>query len=125
MPGHSKGEPPALTPPTRRRWPAALLLTLLLLTAATLFAPGLGAMAAAGNLAQGRPASASSTEKAGLEAGKAFDGSNTTRWSSAFSDPEWLAVDLGTTYEINRVVLLWETAYGKAYALQVSTDGVA
>ena len=29
----------------------------------------------------------------------------------------------GATYSTNRVVLSWETAYGSAYQIQVSTDG--
>ena len=31
-------------------------------------------------------------------------------------------MDLGAIYPINHVVLKWETAYGKAYQIQVSTD---
>ena len=37
------------------------------------------------NVAQGRPASASSTENAGTPASAAFDGNTGTRWSSAFT----------------------------------------
>ena len=53
----------------------------------------------------------------------AVDGLGTTRWSSEFSDPQWLAVDLGAPTEISRVQLVWEAAYGKAYSIQVSPDG--
>ncbi len=74
-----------------------------------------------GNLAQG--AWASSVENAGLSAAAAVDGNASTRWSSAFSDPQWITVDLGAVYSINHVVLNWEAAYGKAYRIQVSTDG--
>lgn len=35
----------------------------------------------------------------------------------------WLLVDLGKAYTINKVVLNWEGAYGKAYKIQTSTDG--
>jgi beta-glucanase (GH16 family) len=55
-------------------------------------------------------------------AAKAVDGNTTTRWSSAFSDPQWLQIDLGTGALISRVVLNWEAAYGKAYQIQVSND---
>ncbi|MCG6499753.1 family 20 glycosylhydrolase [Kitasatospora sp. A2-31] len=75
-----------------------------------------------GNLAQNRPTTASSTETAGLPAAAATDGDTGTRWSSAFSDPQWLQVDLGSTQSIGRVVLRWETAYGKAFQVQLS-DG--
>jgi hypothetical protein len=51
------------------------------------------------------------------------DGNPATRWSSEFSDPQWLAVDLGKPEAISRVELLWEGAYGKEYSVQVSLDG--
>ncbi|MDX6391608.1 MAG: hypothetical protein QOJ73_2671 [Streptosporangiaceae bacterium] len=74
-------------------------------------------------LSQGRPATASSTENAGTPASAAVDGSTTTRWSSAFSDPQWLQVDLGASASITQVVLQWETAYGTAFQIQTSPDG--
>ncbi|GAA2077686.1 discoidin domain-containing protein [Actinomadura alba] len=74
-------------------------------------------------LSQGRPATASSTENAGTAAANAVDGNTGTRWSSAFSDPQWIQVDLGATATINRVVLNWEAAYATAYQVQVSADG--
>ena len=72
------------------------------------------------NLALNRPATASSTESALYPASAAVDGNATTRWSSLFSDPQWLQVDLGSGQNINRVVLNWEAAYGSAYQIQVS-----
>src|SRR5689334_16928074 len=54
-------------------------------------------------LSQGKPATASSTENAGSPASAAVDGNNGTRWSSAFSDPQWLQVDLGETAAISQV----------------------
>lgn len=74
------------------------------------------------NKALNKPATASSVETSGLEAAKAVDGSTTTRWSSQWSDPQWIYVDLGSSQSINRVKLNWETAYGKAYNIQVSND---
>ncbi len=47
----------------------------------------------------------------------------TTRWSSEFADPQWLAIDLGEVLQISRVQLVWETAGGRSYAIQVSEDG--
>src|SRR4051812_15021414 len=64
-------------------------------------------------LSQGKPATASSTENAGSAASNAFDGSTTTRWSSAFSDPQWIQVDLGASASITQVVLNWEAAYAR------------
>jgi hypothetical protein len=76
-------------------------------------------------LSQGRPATASSQENAGTAPGNAVDGSTTTRWSSAFSNPQWIQVDLGTTASISRVLLHWEAAYGTAYQILTSSDGVS
>ncbi|GAA3249434.1 discoidin domain-containing protein [Dactylosporangium siamense] len=76
-----------------------------------------------GLLSQGHPATASSVENGGLVAANAVDGSTATRWSSAFSDPQWLRVDLGASHPINRVVLNWQNAYGKAFEVQTSLDG--
>src|SRR5258708_9578850 len=73
--------------------------------------------------AQGRPATASSTENAGTPASAAVDGNAGTRWSSAFSDPQWLQVDLGQSYNITGATLQWEAAFAKAYQIQVSADG--
>ena len=74
-------------------------------------------------LSQGHTATASSVENASFPAASAVDGNTGTRWSSQFSDPQWLAVDLGATHTINQVVLNWETAYATGYQIQTSTDG--
>jgi beta-glucanase (GH16 family) len=73
-------------------------------------------------ISQNKPVTASSTENAGTPATAAVDGSTGTRWSSAFSDPQWLRIDLGTTATISQVVLNWEAAYATAYQIQVSAD---
>ena len=75
-------------------------------------------------LAVGKTATASSTHPShGAGGGEdAVDGNANTRWSSAFSDPQWIAVDLGRQVKISRVRLLWEAAYGKTYAIEVSPD---
>lgn len=74
------------------------------------------------NLALNRPFTVSSTESATLSGAYAVDGNGTTRWSSAFTDPSWIYVDLGTAYSVNRVVLNWELAYASSYQVQVSND---
>lgn len=58
-------------------------------------------------------------------ASHAVDGDLTTRWSSAFDDPQWITVDLGSVSEISRVRLSWEAAFARAYRIEVSTDGQA
>ena len=75
--------------------------------AAVLGLPALTAAAGAADplLSQGKPATASSTENAGTPAAAAVDGNTGTRWSSAFSDPQWIQVDLGATATISQVAL--------------------
>jgi F5/8 type C domain/Ricin-type beta-trefoil lectin domain/Putative Ig domain len=75
------------------------------------------------NVALNKTATASSLENAGDPAADAVDGNTGTRWSSAFSDPQWLEVDLGSTQSICQVVLNWETAYATAFQIQTSNDG--
>jgi mannan endo-1,4-beta-mannosidase len=84
---------------------------------------GSGSSTTSSNLALGKTAYASSTDSSSNSASNAFDGSTSTRWSSAYSDPQYVYVDLGSTYSINHVILKWEAAYGKNYNIQVSTDG--
>src|SRR6185437_6285205 len=55
-------------------------------------------------------------------ASAAVDGNTGTRWSSAFADPQWLEVDLGSSQSVCGVTLNWETAYGKSFQVQVSAD---
>jgi hypothetical protein len=74
------------------------------------------------NLALNHPTTASSLENATFPASNATDGNTGTRWSSAFSDPQWLEVDLGSAQNICGVTLIWETAYGKAFQIQTSND---
>jgi hypothetical protein len=74
-------------------------------------------------LSQGKTATASSTEDTALTPARAaVDGQTGSRWASAFSDPQWLQVDLGATASISSVVLNWETAYAKAFQIQTSAD---
>jgi beta-glucosidase len=74
------------------------------------------------NVAQAKPATASSVENAATPASAAVDGNAGTRWSSAFSDPQWIQVDLGASTAVCRVVLQWEAAYATAFAVQVSDN---
>jgi hypothetical protein len=85
--------------------------------------PGGGGGGGSTLLSQGHPATASSTENAGTPAANAVDGNTGTRWSSAFSDPQWLQVDLGATHTISRAVLNWEPAFARAFQIQTSNDG--
>jgi hypothetical protein len=70
-------------------------------------------------------ATASSVQSASYPASAAVDGNLNTRWSSQFSDPQWIDLDFGSVQAIHRVTLHWENAYATAYQLQVSNDGSA
>jgi hypothetical protein len=67
---------------------------------------------------------ASSVQNSSFPASNAIDGNFSTRWSSAFSDPQWIYVDLGAPRFIDHVVLYWETAASANYDIQVSDDAV-
>jgi NedA-like, galactose-binding domain/Putative Ig domain len=74
------------------------------------------------NLALGIPVVVSSMEDPGYLGIYAVDGDSSSRWSSEYSDSQWIYADLGAIYTIDQVVLNWETAYGKGYEIQVSAD---
>jgi mannan endo-1,4-beta-mannosidase len=76
-----------------------------------------------GLLSIGKRVETSSVESEELPGQNAVDGRLNSRWASAYADPQWIAVDLGEIHTINRIVLVWEAAYGKEYKLQVSDDG--
>ncbi|MEV0328398.1 discoidin domain-containing protein [Micromonospora echinospora] len=112
-------------PRTARRPRPRILLGLVVALVAALTPTALTppAQAAPVLLSEGRPATASSTENAGTPAGAAVDGDTGTRWSSAFGDPQWLQVDLGTRATLNQVTLAWEGAHARAFQIQTSDDG--
>jgi beta-glucosidase len=101
---------------------AALSLLVSILTA---LPAGRARAAAEPNIAVGAVATASSVENSGTAAANAVDGDLTTRWGSAWSDPQWLQVDLGAQADISGVVLHWEAAFGSAYTIDVSSDATA
>lgn len=79
-------------------------------------------VAVATNIALNKSATSSSVT-GGNTASLAVDGNAGTRWESAQgSDPQWISIDLGGSYNISGVKLNWETAAAKDYKIQVSTD---
>ncbi|MEJ1237454.1 discoidin domain-containing protein [Chryseolinea sp. T2] len=72
------------------------------------------------NIALNKPTVVSSTESSQYLSSYAVDGNLGTRWSSAFSDPQWLYVDLQAIYNINRVKITWDVAYASSYAIEVA-----
>ncbi|WP_327251042.1 beta-N-acetylglucosaminidase domain-containing protein [Streptomyces sp. NBC_01244] len=75
------------------------------------------------NLALRAPVTASSTLNSARALAYAVDGNSSTRWTSAYSDPQWLRIDLGVVRQVTGVRLNWEAAYASAYQVQVSNDG--
>jgi antitoxin component of MazEF toxin-antitoxin module len=74
------------------------------------------------NVAQLQPTIASSYTNGNLPS-YAFDNNPTTRWESANGiDPQNIYVDLGAVYDLCRVVLTWEAAYGANYTIDISND---
>ncbi|MFC1771752.1 discoidin domain-containing protein [Pseudomonadota bacterium] len=87
------------------------------------------AKAAPGDLALNKAATASSSV-GGFVPQNAVDGDGTTRWSSdypltdpLFTETQWISLDLGAVYPIDRVVLNWAGGYASVYEIQVSLDG--
>ncbi|WP_405774568.1 discoidin domain-containing protein [Streptomyces sp. NBC_00859] len=78
------------------------------------------------DLARGATATASSSDT-GKEAALAVDGDPATRWAVSHADrsraDSRLTVDLGTEHRFDRVTLHWESAAGRAYTVQGSSDG--
>src|SRR4051812_34595842 len=92
-PPHTTGR--TMTHLSRRR--LRRILTAAVATTATVLGITVAATTQAGaavcgttNVAQGRPATASSQEGGGYSAAAAVDGNTGTRWSSQFSDPQWI-----------------------------------
>jgi hypothetical protein len=73
------------------------------------------------HLALDKEVKASSVLWAGGNPENAVDGDPHTPWASERSDPQWIYVDLGDIYSIERVVLRWH-GYASAYEVQVSND---
>ena len=52
------------------------------------------------------------------------DGDSSTRWASQpVKDAQWVCIDLEDVYDIERIALEWEQAYGSSYRIQTSLDG--
>eukprot|EP01123_Difflugia_compressa_P015040 TRINITY_DN8256_c0_g1_i1.p1 TRINITY_DN8256_c0_g1~~TRINITY_DN8256_c0_g1_i1.p1 ORF type:complete len:403 (-),score=58.39 TRINITY_DN8256_c0_g1_i1:46-1230(-) len=74
------------------------------------------------NIALRKPCLASGTDSPDRTCDKAFDGDFTTRWSSNYTEQNWIYVDLGSEMNINLVKLYWEDAYAKGFQIQISND---
>ena len=77
------------------------------------------------NLALNKTTNSSSNETSATAAYNAVDGdATTTRWSSAFSDNQWISVDLGQSYIVSKTVFKWQNSRAATFQVQVSNDNV-
>jgi beta-glucosidase len=74
------------------------------------------------NVALESTATASSRQGT-LAAEYAVDDNPATRWGSESLDNQWIRLDLGGLFTLDRVNLNWETAYARRYVLETSLDG--
>jgi hypothetical protein len=75
------------------------------------------------NIALNKPVTVTSVEDNTLTGNFAVDGNGSTRWASAGGiDPQSITVDLGGQYNISRIKLAWEAAYGKNFVLEISPN---
>ncbi|MCF7885078.1 MAG: glycoside hydrolase family 3 C-terminal domain-containing protein [Candidatus Marinimicrobia bacterium] len=77
------------------------------------------------NLALNCPVTASSIEEnppENVDPENVNDGDMSTRWSSAWSDPQSITLDLGEMLNFNRINIHWEAAYASQYYVQISDN---
>ena len=73
-------------------------------------------------------AEASSTQPPDKDKGEDFfannsiDGKANTRWSSIFEEPQWLILDLGEEFNVDKLIISWESAFASSYKIGVSSD---
>jgi hypothetical protein len=75
------------------------------------------------NLALAARVTASGSEGDAWRAGYACDGDRSTRWSSAFTEKQWIKVDLGRRWQLTEITLDWEAAYAVGYRVETSLNG--
>lgn len=75
------------------------------------------------NIAPGKTITASSVEPTtDFIASNAIDDDATTRWSSGYDDSAWFYIDLEEITAVTKIDILWETAYGSQYKIQISDN---
>lgn len=65
---------------------------------------------------------ASSREDEATKPSNVFDNNLQTRWSSQFSDRQWLQLDLGKSEDLVGLIINWEVAYARSYDILISED---
>ncbi len=67
-------------------------------------------------------ASASGVQEPSMPPHHVIDGHPHTRWSSPFSDPQWLKIDTGREATLSGFMIRWEAAYSSHYVIETSRD---
>ena len=75
------------------------------------------------NIALGKKVTSSSNEGGGNVLENVNDGNNATRWSSGYSDNQFITVDFGASYTVGAVRIYWEAAAAKDFEIRLSADG--
>lgn len=102
----------------------SLLMTVMMIVNVVVVFETMGSTAVYGadtNLALNKPVT-SSGEQVGNEASHAVDGDTTNRWSSQVF-PQWISVDLGSTYSITKTEIVPHLERAYQFKVEVSTDG--
>ena len=74
------------------------------------------------NAALHQPVTVSSVLTTNTPGSAAVDGDTLSAWTSAASDPQWIAVDLGLMKDLSRVRLVWNTNCATSFQIQISPD---
>lgn len=59
-----------------------------------------------------------------LSAKNAIDRKLNTRWNSAPGEPQWLILDLGGLYNIDKIIVSWGPSYAASYKIGTSEDRI-
>jgi hypothetical protein len=112
-----------------RRIVSFSLAALLIITLFTSLGLPQHALAAGPNLALGKSVTASSSASSSYGAPNVIDSNQATYWESASNAfPQWIGVDLGSTQNVNQVVVMLPAGWGarnQSLAVQGSNDGAA
>ncbi len=84
--------------------------------------PSEGLISQTNNLMSGKTFASSTTTLNTFPLGNLNNGNETDRWISAAQDNVWVGTDLGKTYTLSKVSVLWAGDTTKNYDIQMSTD---
>lgn len=74
------------------------------------------------NLALRKPVTASGYGNPSLMPSNSVDGYEETFWASEYNESAWLVVDLGNSYYLSKLSILWKDSYAVNYDILVSND---